>query len=171
MYQPIITFYSGKTCDHRGRSIFDILNYSDDQLEKYHDFIQWLFPLKVKSPINPYAPILNNDIITEFKLNTLLLNNLCKSCSRMLSFYGLCCSKNIFPSNKIVKNETFINKSKNWIKKSNHNHLRLTRILTCLNLLGLKECSASLYKCLIEITKEYPSCFSKETIQFWINTQ
>ena len=49
----IIGFYSGTEPDHRGRYLHEIQRWSDDQLEKVHDYIQWLFPLP--EPSSPWC--------------------------------------------------------------------------------------------------------------------
>jgi len=42
--------------DHRGRYIQDIWNFDLETLEKEHDYIQWLSPLKEGSKYNKNAP-------------------------------------------------------------------------------------------------------------------
>jgi hypothetical protein len=171
MENSIIAFYSEQSRDHRGRLFSDILKYTDVQIEEYHDFIQWLFPLTEPSPFNPLAPTLDKETQAEFKSNAVLKINLCKACCRMLSFYGLCCSCTKPPSDYIKPNDAFVGKAENWMTFNNHNHLRLTRILISLRLLGLEDCSRSLYNCLMLISKNQSTCFSNETIRFWNKTQ
>jgi hypothetical protein len=48
----IMDFYSGLSPDHRGRHLNEILEWSDDELERVHDYIQWLFPLTERSGFN-----------------------------------------------------------------------------------------------------------------------
>lgn len=45
---PIVDFYLGGQ-DSKGRTLDDILAFSDQQFEAGHDFIQWIFPLHEKS--------------------------------------------------------------------------------------------------------------------------
>ena len=42
---PIVQFYRGNGRDHRGRSLAEIVAWSDAMLESVHDYIQWMFPL------------------------------------------------------------------------------------------------------------------------------
>ena len=45
LYDPIIKFLEGSEKDFQGRLIKDIWDYSDQEIENIHDFIQVLFPL------------------------------------------------------------------------------------------------------------------------------
>jgi hypothetical protein len=72
----IISFYSGKTPDDRGRYLKDIQQWPDHRLESVHDFIQWMFPLREPSGVNPGAPVLDPATIAEFRSNTGLQDNL-----------------------------------------------------------------------------------------------
>jgi len=49
--------------DFKNRSVREILAKDDDWLESTHDYIQWLFPLDVKSFSNRNAPVLMIDDI------------------------------------------------------------------------------------------------------------
>lgn len=46
--EQITNFLKGTGKDKQGRTLQDIWNFSDEQLESTHNYIQWLFPL-----INP----------------------------------------------------------------------------------------------------------------------
>jgi len=54
--QIIIGFYDGTEPDHRGRYLHEIQQWTDDQLEVVHDYIQWLFSLPEPSGSNLAAP-------------------------------------------------------------------------------------------------------------------
>jgi hypothetical protein len=168
---PVIAFYTGIGKDHRGRRLEDILAFNDEKLESVHDFIQWLFPLEVKSPVNPYAPICVKEIEDNFKTNDYLKGNLCKACSRMLAYYGLHCQ----PTEKSFSSQTVSvaqpEKLDNWLSPNNHNQLRLTRMLKSLRLLGLERCSNNLYQCLMEIASANPSRVSQVTLCYWTDSQ
>ena len=60
-YDPIT-----KAKDDSNRCLDDILDFSDDELESCHDFIQYLFPLPESSPINPDAPIVTKAVRDAF---------------------------------------------------------------------------------------------------------
>jgi hypothetical protein len=167
----IIEFYSGRSVDHAGRSLETILSYHDTAIEDTHDFIQWLFPLKVASPANPYAPIVNEEVQAIFQRDADLRHNLLRALWRMLAFYGLRCDIGPDLRPVISRGESFLEHAMGWLRPYNHNHLRLTRIMTCLRLLGLSDYSAALHQCLEDILADYPECVSMETRQFLRNTQ
>lgn len=55
----MVRFYGPEAArDAEGRSLEDILQFKDSELEYHHDYIQVLFPLPEPSPINPGAPII-----------------------------------------------------------------------------------------------------------------
>ena len=56
----ILDFYRSTGTDHRGRTLSQIPQKSDRWLEETHDYIQWLFPLYVRSKFNPHAPLLTH---------------------------------------------------------------------------------------------------------------
>src|SRR5687767_5392549 len=85
---PIVGFYRGTTPDARGRMLEDILAADDGWLERTHDYIQWLFPLRARSAFNMHAPILDDATIEAFLAHDSLRNNLRRAFGRMLAFYG-----------------------------------------------------------------------------------
>lgn len=58
MVDTFLDFYLGTGTDHRGRTLWQIVQKSDAWIEETHDYIQWLFPLSEPSQFNPHAPIL-----------------------------------------------------------------------------------------------------------------
>lgn len=47
----IFDFFRLAGHDHRGRSLPAIRRFSLDELERQHDYIQWLFPLPEACPV------------------------------------------------------------------------------------------------------------------------
>ena len=85
----LVRFYARLAPDDRGRFLEEIQGWSDLQLERTHDYIQWLFPLTKRSAFNPSAPILDAKAISEFLSRPKLRANFRASLVRMLAFYGL----------------------------------------------------------------------------------
>ena len=54
----LLGFLEGYDADARGRKLHEIWEFSDNQIESTHDFIQWLFPLTEPSQSQPDAPVL-----------------------------------------------------------------------------------------------------------------
>jgi hypothetical protein len=165
----IVGFYSGIEPDHRGRYLHEIQEWTDDQLEAVHDFIQWLFPLPEPSGFNAAAPVLTRDSIREFRARPELQGNLRVSFLRMLSFYGLELRSGEQVS--VTRSPHFATKSVAWLSPGNHNHLRITRILRSSTLLGLESEAKAFANCLSEIYKDEQNklrpAISEETMRFW----
>jgi len=165
----LLDFYLGVGTDDRGRYLREMLQWPDAQLEKVHDYIQWMFPLTEKSAFNIHAPVLTPLEIDEFRSNPKLRQNSKASFVRILGFYGLILSGS-HPS-KVKRALYFEESSVNWISPGNHNHLRITRILKSLLTLGLEEEAIAFYGCLKDIyraecAKSSPG-ISEAALSFW----
>lgn len=165
----LIRFYAGDGADHRGRPLREIQQWPDDQLETVHDYIQWLFPLPEASGFNLAAPTLTENSILKFRNRPDLQQKLRDSFLRMMNFYGLEASS----GEQIVVNPAaiFDSKSRIWLSPGNHNHLRITRILRCLTILGLESEAKAFFECLSEIYKGEQNkpipAISDETMRYW----
>lgn len=161
----VVTFYEGSAPDDRGRFLDDVLHFNDTELEQYHDYIQWLFPTLQGSAYNPTAPILNASAVDVFHERHDLQTALRRSLSRMLTFYSL-----EWAQGSIVRATSFA-MHRSWLTLENHNHLRLTRILTSLRLLGDDYAAQALFRCLTEIEADERSNgangISQSTLKFW----
>ena len=162
MNDALLAFYAGSGKDAAGRRIDDIWQFSNAELENNHDYIQWLFPLTERSAFNPNAPVLDAATIERFRANESLRRNLERSLHVMLAFYGLALT-----GDRIVRAASFAERSANWLMPSNHNFLRLTRLLKSLSLLGLKQRAAQLFACLEEIYTMNKSVIGDRTMAFW----
>ena len=85
----LIQFYLGDIPNSAGQTISDILNYSYEEQEAIHDYIQWLFPLREPSAFNPDAPVLSQQDIQSFRGSEVLQKQLLDALKKMLAFYGL----------------------------------------------------------------------------------
>ena len=136
MRGDLLGFYRGTSTDTRGRRLDEILAWDDERLEAVHDFIQWLFPLEEPSQFNLAAPLLTPADIREFRADPTLRQNLLRSAARMLAFYGFNVTEGdghfaVKPSQQFGARQDVV------YGGFNHNHLRITRILKSLTLLGL----------------------------------
>src|ERR1043165_3546689 len=66
MSAKLIDFYFGNGTDFAGRRIEDVWAMSFEELEYNHDFIQWLFPLRERSGVQPDVPVLDDATIHAF---------------------------------------------------------------------------------------------------------
>lgn len=154
-YDPNSTATNGsRHQDGKGRTLDNILSFSDNELEYHHDYIQYLFPLPERSPVNPSAPLITADVRSAFLSRPELRQELHRAFSRMLNFYGFeATSGTSTPADtgagegngngtrivKLTPDSRFrSNATRTWLKRLDHNHLRITRILRCLRILGLE---------------------------------
>jgi hypothetical protein len=165
----IIGFYSGAEPDHRGRYLREIQQWPDEPLESVHDYIQWLFPLPERSGFNVSAPVLNSETVQQFRTRPDLQENLRTSFLRLMRFYGfeVRAGKQV----SVVRMPTFATKAAKWLSPGNHNHLRITRILRCVTVLGVEPEAKAFFGCLTEIYEEERikpiPAISEETMAYW----
>jgi hypothetical protein len=158
----LLEFYRGDGLDSEGRSLERILAFSDDQMEVYHDFIQWIFPMREASQFNPRAPVLQVEDIEAFHEEDMLRENLRRSYSRFLEFLGLCVDEH----NSVVPAADYARKQ--WrLTEPNHNWLRITRVLHSLRLLGLDDVARDFHAGLMKLVDEGRARVSPDTLAYW----
>ena len=111
----IVQFLEGVGADAAGRTITTVLALSVSELEGRHDFIQWLFPLAEASSAVPGSPVLTSKDIEIIRASGRAQANLAQGAERMGLFYD---------------------QTDRWMRSSDHNHLRITRIIKSLRLLS-----------------------------------
>ena len=140
-------FLLGRDPDFKGRMIQDIWNYSDNEIEINHDFIQILFPLNKKSQSSFHGYYLDTDELVQIlKDDNLVKQNIIKSSEWFLSF---------------LKRHDY------WKRGYNHNQLRITRIIECLRLIVDDKSANDFYTSIISIcdlTK-----INKKALFYWEN--
>jgi len=144
----LISFYQGEIPANANPSYYfsDIIKWTDLQLEKKHDFIQWLFP-STEGGKNSKAPLLTEQDVKIFKKNKEIRSKVIKATLRMMKFYGY----TITPSDQGWQ----VRKSgRNKYLYSGHNYLRLTRMMIFLNTINMRLLSALLFLMICEAMKE-----------------
>lgn len=157
----LVQFYLGEIPNSSGRTIAEILNFSYEEQETIHDYIQWLFPLRQPSAFNPHAPVLSQKDIQSFRGSEVLQKRLLDALKKMLAFYGF-----EIQDGQIVRSVDW-EQRKEWLTPHNHNYLRITRILTCLGLLGLEDYARAFFIALGSVYQEYGSRIGSKTWRFW----
>jgi hypothetical protein len=160
-----VAFYHGAR-DSEGRTLDEILAWDDERLEAVHDYIQWLFPTRQPSGVNPWAPLATDETARAFSRDGALRDRLRRSFERMLVFYGL---RETSGRHVEIDDRRFPERAHVWLHPGNHNHLRLTRIIDSLSTLGLAPEARALQRCLIDDVAAGPGAgrISARTIQFW----
>ena len=141
----IFAFIEGKGTDHLSRTIHEIWRFNDHEIENTHDYIQWLFPLDEKSKAVPQSPVLTQDEISSLRVSAASQANLKKSTMWFKEYLG---------------------RTKVWHRARDHNHLRVSRVIKCLNLLVSQEDSLGFFRTVMKMSKP---CESKMigVRQYW----
>lgn len=130
--KTILDFLSGVGTDYKGRYYGETINWTDAELERCHDQIQWIFPLHETSKHASVYPILSREIVDEARQDKAILGNLRSAKDRMERFFG-------------IGNYVDAKKHKSWCHDYNHNLLRVTRIIRSLRLFGLEKEALDFY--------------------------
>ena len=168
----IVQFYDPniQAKDRRGRTRSSITAWSDDELEYHHDYIQLLFPLPEGSPFNPSAPVIDEATFNAFRSRLELQTQLRASLQRMLHFYGFQFASETASGGgsqelQVLNASNYPEASRNWVRKFNHNHLRITRILRSLRVLGLEKEAWEFFKALRRVYEE--GKIGQKSMMFW----
>ncbi len=164
----LIDFYRRTRPTDEGYGLAQILAWPDEQIEAVHTFVQWLFPLVERSGANPAAPVLDEQDIAEFRRSPELRAMLSAAFVRMLSFYGLKLIRER-KQVRVVRAQDFPRQALHWLTPANHNHLRITRILRSLTLLGLDEEARALLDALEQVLNSHPqhAAAMQTPLSFW----
>jgi len=160
----ILDFYRHDAPDDRGRTLDEVRAQNAIELERVHDYIQWLFPLPEPSGANPAAPILTADDIAAFHADESLRRDLLASFAVMLEFYGFRVAHGTTRIERLIDADIRIAE---WFRPGNHNFLRLTRIMRSLAVLGLPEYAHALLAQLEQLYREQPAVVGEQTMGFW----
>lgn len=112
-----------------------------EKLEHNHTYIQWLFPLREQG-LNFYAKELTTYEIEEFKKTKEAIRRFLLAYKMMLEFFGI----------KLIDKTGNVARAGNWqerfqhLNESQHNYLRITRILKSLGELGYESFKSPLVK-------------------------
>jgi Opioid growth factor receptor (OGFr) conserved region len=165
MTSRLVEFYTGRGTDARGRRIDAIWSMSLDDLEYTHDYIQWLFPLRERSSVEPGTPTLDDAAIDEFR-STAMRERLVRSAEVMAAFYGFLIERD-GESWRLEPAPNAKERQGVWLSPGNHNFLRLTRIMKSLATLGLSDLSRAWLDMLREVYNQNATVVGARTWQFW----
>jgi hypothetical protein len=97
----LIKFFEGTGTDDQGRSLSEILAWSDRDLEWSHDWVQIVFPLPERSDFQHTVAIIDKRVFDAFQAKKELRDSLRNAFKRILAFYGFELQENEF-GNPIV---------------------------------------------------------------------
>jgi len=143
---PLHAFLAATGRDSRGRTVGDVLAFSNQQLEGIHNFIQWLFPLKTKSAAQPDAPTLTEEEISAIRADPSAQATLRQAAERMLRFYR---------------------ETDGWLTWQDHNHLRISRIIQSLRLLADDQAAQAFHSVIEARLRAEGSPVNPRSLQIW----
>ena len=145
-----VNFLTNNEPDFKNRFLNDIWNFSDEDIEYTHDFIQLLFPLNEKSSaISNGIYLHSNEAILSIKANKLATENIVKSSKWFLSFLA---------------------RNSHWKRKHDHNYFRVTRIIKSLRLLVSDQEANKFYESFMQLVDEnLKSKINLTTLTYWQN--
>jgi hypothetical protein len=162
LFKPkILKFYENGIRNHDGLTINDMHNFTYEQLEEGHSYIQWMFPTKESSRVNSTAPILRTKDIQYIQNNNTIKQNMKKSIMVFTDFLGL--NKDYAEGKYYVKNSRI----ELWLTPYNHNYLRITRMLESTILFGFSEDAVLLFQCLSKIRNRGYREVIGNSYQYW----
>tara|TARA_B100000925_G_scaffold137869_1_gene103239 strand:- start:157 stop:606 length:450 start_codon:yes stop_codon:yes gene_type:complete len=146
----IENFLTNNEPDFKNRFLKDIWNFSDEDIEHTHDFIQLLFPLNEKSSAVSNGIYLDsNEAVQSIKANKLATENIVKSSKWFLLFLA---------------------RNSHWKRKHDHNYLRVTRIIKSLRLLVSDQEANKFYELFMQLVDENLKLkINSVTLNYWEN--
>ena len=148
MTSRLVTFLEGSGTDSQGRRLSDVWQFDDDAIDFTHDFIQWMFPLREASGSNFTAPTLLASEIETIRSSLQCLRNLEESTKWMLSFF---------------------NRTEVFFYYTNHNHLRVTRIIKSLRLLHSDLLADKFKQEVLNMVQSRAARINPVTVAFWLS--
>ena len=144
-----LNFLSKEGKDFKGRTLESIWSFSDEDIERTHDFIQILFPLNKPSESAFHGYYLDSeDLIEQIRSNSIAKENILKSSNWYLSFL----TRNVWL----------------WNRNYDHNQLRITRVIECLRLLISEDEADKFYDDVLKIIKDNNKV-NQTSLNFWKN--
>jgi len=139
----IIKFYKGQGYDANGNLFHDVLQKDDNYWETCHGHIQWVFPLPEPSKMQPHSPVATFDDFTILGLDPVLKMRVLAAQGRYIAF---------------------LDRTTQWRRAKDHNHLRITRVLRCLCFCGLND---EAFEFCEYAKHEVGNIVGKETVWYW----
>lgn len=143
---PIHAFLAGTGRDGSGRTLREVLAFDDARIEGIHDFVQWCFPLRMASRAVSGAPILDGPEAAAIRADPAALSGLRAALGRMTRFYA---------------------ETDGWLCAHDHNHLRITRILTALRDLAGQEAAEDFHAFVVARDAATGGRVNRDSLRYW----
>ena len=114
----ILAFLEHRGLDYQHRTLKEVWAFSDDEIERTHDFIQWVFPTTEPSQNVIGSPVLSANELALVRASEKAKESILESSEWFMGF---------------------LSRQSNWKQGYDHNHLRITRMASSLSLIESKE--------------------------------
>ena len=143
----ILAFLEHRGLDYQHRTLRKVWAFSDYEIERTHDFIQWVFPTTEPSQNVIGSPVLSSDELALVRASKEAKESIIASSDWFMGF---------------------LSRQSNWTRGYDHNHLRITRMLHSLVQIGAKEIALDVFSGAMTAVSEFQD---REPIQkaiaFW----
>jgi len=137
----IVDFFKG--AKGPGLTFHEVLGLTDAELEAGHIWVQWIFPLPEASKAQPSSPIATGSDYDVISMDPVLKARMLASLGRFI---------------------LFLDRTTQWRRPKDHNHLRITRVLRSLCFCGLNDVAFDFCD---YVKAEVGSIVGKETCWYW----
>lgn len=143
----ILAFLEHRGLDYQHRTLKEVWAFSDDEIERTHDFIQWVFPTTEPSQNVIGSPVLSAEELALVRGSEVAKESIIASSEWFMGF---------------------LSRQSNWTLGYDHNHLRVTRMLKSLTLLDERELAESNFNVLLELLDMFgESHENTEVLTYW----
>ena len=163
----IVSFYLRQGGGPRGLTFDRVLQLSDQDLERRHDYIQWIFPTFQRSEAVPESPTLSVEDALELRASPEARQRAMQALVRMLTFYGMALEDDPEEPTIGLSSELFRRRRQFWLTPGNHNYRRITRMLTSLQILGCALYAKALFDCLEVCYRECGGMIGPQAMGHW----
>ena len=168
----VLQFFKGIEDERIPHTVDQVEAFTDDDMEMYHDFIQWIFPSILPSNQHPEAPVISGNFADILAADQCALHNYCRTCRRYLKYLNFECKGDGEVRLCAGDDATPEEHDKDFYYLPRHNYLRITRALISLRLTGHEKCSQHLYAALLQSLQYAPlHCVGNITLLYWKITQ
>lgn len=156
-----LKFLADKSTDHKGRTVSDYLNFTEQEMHDTHDWIQWAFPIDTVSIHNLEAGLIDH-CGRSFAYNTIRYQNNYKLVNHYLSSIGIFVLIH-------SQHATDVNKFFTAVPNASDHHMkRISRVLRHLMLTGFDYKAKHLLSTIMrELILPYPQQFDSYTVAYW----
>lgn len=160
-------FYLHGAGDPAGRTFEQVLQLSDRDLERQHDYIQWIFPTFMRSEVVPESPTLTTEAAISLRASPLTRPRVVAALVRMLEFYGMELDDDLEEPTITRSADGFARRRSVWMTPGNHNYRRITRMLASLQILDCPQYAVALLDCLSLCYRDHGGLIGSSAMEHW----